>query len=195
MGQIETEHVTLRDGTVATLRHAVPEDAEGLLTFMTTVLPETEFLLMEPSEFQLTAEQERKWVQSHLDDPNGLAMVAVIDGKIVSSAGVKAAKMRRRAHVAELGISILARYCDRGLGGKLMDRLIAFAERSPGIEKVALSVYAHNTRAIALYKKHGFVEEGRSPRAMRYADGRYADDVRMARFVKRHGVPGTEKLS
>jgi RimJ/RimL family protein N-acetyltransferase len=39
---------------------------------------------------------------------------------------------------------------------------------------------AVNTRAIALYRDFGFVEEGRLRRRVRTADGEFLDDVAMA---------------
>ncbi len=45
-------------------------------------------------------------------------------------------------------------------------------------------MFAHNTRAINLYRKLGFVEEGRGLRAFKLADGAYYDDIQMVRWVK-----------
>jgi RimJ/RimL family protein N-acetyltransferase len=184
MGQIETQQVTVRNGASLTIRHAVPDDAEALLAFMAGVVPETEFLLNEPGEFQMTPEGEREWVRTRLECPGSVALLAIAKGEVVSCAGLDRGKRHRIAHTATLGISIRARYCGQGLGGHLMNTLIAFAEKSPVLERVQLSVLATNERAIRLYKKVGFVEEGRNVRSIRFSDGRYADDIRMARFVK-----------
>jgi ribosomal protein S18 acetylase RimI-like enzyme len=50
------------------------------------------------------------------------------------------------------------------------------------VEKVALSVYPGNERAIALYRKFGFVEEGRLVRQSKKSYG-YEDELVMARFL------------
>jgi RimJ/RimL family protein N-acetyltransferase len=44
-------------------------------------------------------------------------------------------------------------------------------------------VFAHNARAVALYRKFGFEEEGRRLREYRFADGSWRDDILMARPV------------
>lgn len=72
----------------------------------------------------------------------------------------------------------------RGVGRALMDRALEWASRSP-LQKLALSVYAHNAPAIALYRKLGFEEEGRRVAEYLFPDGSYRDDVLMARFVAR----------
>jgi putative acetyltransferase len=54
--------------------------------------------------------------------------------------------------------------------------------RETGIEKVILSVYPHNAAAIALYRKFGFVDEGRLARHSRKSYG-YEDEILMAAWV------------
>ena len=63
-------------------------------------------------------------------------------------------------HVATLGIAVAADHRGRGVGSALLAEAIVWA-RSVGVEKLVLSVYPHNTGAIALYRKFGFVQEGR----------------------------------
>jgi RimJ/RimL family protein N-acetyltransferase len=189
MGRIETQQVNLGKDSqgkdiIATLRNPRIEDAEALLDYVPRMLSETQFLSMEPSEFKLTVEQERAWVQSHLDCPGSVSVLAEVSGQIVGTSGLDRSRKLRFAHTAVLGISILQQYCGRGLGRAMMNALVAFAERSEVLEKVKLEVFSHNLRAIRLYESVGFVEEGRSVRSVRFADGRYADDIHLARFVK-----------
>jgi RimJ/RimL family protein N-acetyltransferase len=51
--------------------------------------------------------------------------------------------------------------------------------RSRGLHKLALSVFPHNEAAIALYRKFGFVEEGRRRRHVRRANGELWDLIEM----------------
>jgi L-phenylalanine/L-methionine N-acetyltransferase len=50
------------------------------------------------------------------------------------------------------------------------------------VRRLVLSVYPSNASAIALYRKFGFVEEGRLSRQSRKAYG-YEDEILMARWV------------
>jgi ribosomal protein S18 acetylase RimI-like enzyme len=61
----------------------------------------------------------------------------------------------------------------------------------PEVERVELSVFTHNTRAISLYRKLGFVEEARLYGVCKLADGSYYDDLMMVRWVK----PGRSNLA
>jgi hypothetical protein len=51
------------------------------------------------------------------------------------------------------------------------------------IEKINLRVLCSNERAIGIYKKFGFVEEGHCVSEIKYEDGTYVDELLMARFV------------
>ncbi len=51
-----------------------------------------------------------------------------------------------------------------------------------GVEKVELSVYPDNIPAIRLYRRFGFVEEGRSRKRSKKRGG-YRDEILMARWL------------
>lgn len=78
------------------------------------------------------------------------------------------------AHVGRLGMGVVREFRGQGIGARLLDATINQG-RAVGLEKIELSVYASNKPAIALYEKHGFVEESRKKQG-RLIDGAY-DDV------------------
>ncbi len=78
----------------------------------------------------------------------------------------------------ELGMMVAAGRRGRGVGTALVAAAIELA-RSRGLHKLALDVFPGNDAAIALYRKFGFVEEGRRRRHIRRADGELRDLVEM----------------
>ena len=58
----------------------------------------------------------------------------------------------------------------RRVGSALVAAAIDGA-RSHGLDKLCLEVFAHNMAAITLYRKSGFLEEGRRTRQYRRASG------------------------
>ena len=60
----------------------------------------------------------------------------------------------------------------------LIDQIMNKA-RADGLHKLALDVFPHNEAAIALYRKHGFVEEGRRIKHYRRANGELWDSIVM----------------
>jgi RimJ/RimL family protein N-acetyltransferase len=79
---------------------------------------------------------------------------------------------------ASLGMGIVDGYRSAGLGTRLLTGVIGWA-RERGAHKVVLEVWPHNTRAIGLYEKLGFVVEGRYRRHWRRRDGSLWDAVMM----------------
>jgi len=66
----------------------------------------------------------------------------------------------------------------RIVGLELLAAAIEWA-RERGLHKLSLGVFAHNAAAIALYRKFGFVEEGRRVKHYRRASGELWDALEM----------------
>jgi L-phenylalanine/L-methionine N-acetyltransferase len=115
-------------------------------------------------------------------DPHACKLVAVAGERIVGAAGLHVGHAGlRRLHARELGIGIAREWQGRGLGRRLIARLLDWADNWGGVLRVELHVHADNDRAIALYQAMGFVEEGRH-RAYALKNGRYIDVFSMARL-------------
>ncbi|MFL5796505.1 MAG: GNAT family N-acetyltransferase [Actinomycetota bacterium] len=84
-------------------------------------------------------------------------------------------------HVATLGMAVHSSWRGHGVGSALMVEALRWARES-GVEKVTLEVYPGNDAAIALYRKFGFVEEGRLARQTKKSYG-YEDEVIMSRWL------------
>ena len=101
------------------------------------------------------------------------------DGRVVATAGVDAVGTRDKLrHRAEFGISVLRAYWGLGLGRALTEACIQCAKEA-GYEQIELTVVAENKRAIALYRKAGFVEFGRNPRGFRSRSSGYQEIIHM----------------
>ena len=64
------------------------------------------------------------------------------------------------------------------LFGAVAEERIGIA-RDQGLHKLCLEVFAHNTAAIAVYRRCGFVEEGHRVRHYRRASGELWDSIVM----------------
>ncbi|RYC32814.1 GNAT family N-acetyltransferase [Lichenibacterium minor] len=109
-----------------------------------------------------------------------LLLVAERDGAVLGTAGWRRAG-GRRAHVAEIGMGVHDGHAGRGIGSALLAALVDAADRWYGVRRLALGVYTDNARAIALYRRFGFAEEGIA-RGDAFRDGRYVDVLHMARI-------------
>lgn len=81
-------------------------------------------------------------------------------------------------HVGILGIALHPDWRGQGLGRRLMTAALD-AGWAFGYRRIELGVFAHNTRAKALYDKLGFVVEGVRRRRI-HIDGVFHDEIMMA---------------
>ena len=171
--------VLLAGGQELLVRNASASDARALRDVMQRTHAETDYLLSYPDEQSVDEEQEARSLAETEHSNNEVELVAVVDGKIVGSAGVSAVRSRRKvAHRARFGISILKEYWGMGIGRMLTDASIDCA-RQAGYTQLELEVVADNERAVSLYRRAGFEEYGRNPRGYRSADAGYQELVYM----------------
>lgn len=171
--------VLLAGGQELLVRNASASDARALRDVMQRTHAETDYLLSYPDEQSVDEEQEARSLEETERSGNEVELVAIIDGRIVGSAGVSAVRSRRKvAHRARFGISILKEYWGMGIGRMLTDASIDCA-RQAGYTQLELEVVADNERAVSLYRRAGFEEYGRNPRGYRSADAGYQELVHM----------------
>ena len=171
--------VLLKGGMELLVRNAVASDARALRDIMQRTHAETDYLLSYPDEQSVDEEQEARSLAETERSHNEVELVAVVDGKIVGSAGVTAVGSRRKvAHRARFGISVLQEYWGMGIGRVLMEASIDCARRA-GYSELELEVVADNQRAVSLYRRVGFEEYGRNPRGYRSASAGYQELVYM----------------
>ncbi|MBM7706576.1 RimJ/RimL family protein N-acetyltransferase [Chryseomicrobium aureum] len=165
------------------IRLARPEDAEAMVAIQKEVLTEEIYFVSTIDEFHQTVEGQREWIQAKQEHPNEVLFVAEKDGEVVGWLVFQTEGRIKVRHTGKFGVMIKQEARGQGYGKQLVQGLIDWAHAHPVIEKISLFTFATNTRAIALYKQLGFVEEGRKLKEYKLADGTYLDDVLMAKFV------------
>ena len=169
--------VELEGGVEFLVRNAVASDARALRETTQRTHAQTDYLLSYPDEQSVDDEQEARSLEETERSGNEVELVAIIDGRIVGSAGVSAVRSRRKvAHRARFGISILKEFWGMGIGRVLMEASIDCA-RQAGYTQ--LEVVADNERAVSLYRRAGFEEYGRNPRGYKSASAGYQELVYM----------------
>jgi len=127
----------------------------------------------------------REFVRANIRNRNP-HFVALDGRKVIGWCDVLRVPRHTMAHSGVLGIGIVEGYRAQGLGRALIDAALARARKS-GLTRVELTVRKDNRRAIALYRKVGFVSEGIKRAAFR-VDGRYYDLLSMAVLFKRRSA-------
>jgi RimJ/RimL family protein N-acetyltransferase len=101
-------------------------------------------------------------------------VVAVADGRVIGMLHVDVS----RHGFGEFGMLVDRDWRGRGAGSALVQATVEWA-RDHGLHKLCLEVFAHNSAAIALYRKYGFREEGRRIKQYRRASGELWDSIVM----------------
>ncbi|MGE8002472.1 N-acetyltransferase family protein [Lysinibacillus sp. NPDC093216] len=165
------------------IRVAYQEDAEALLEIQKEVLAEETYLITTIDEFQRTIDDQREWIQVKLANERETIFIAQYQEEVVGWLVFQSPQRKRLAHTGTFGMMVLNKYRGLGIGKLLIEKLLEWAGHNPYIEKISLGVFSTNERAIALYKKMGFIEEGRKINDIKLHDNEYIDDVLMYRMV------------
>ncbi len=160
------------------IRPARPGDARGWVRHVAAVAAEGRFIRTE--EVWWTPRQMRRRFRRP-QTKDELNVVALAERELIGSLWVGRENNPVTRHVASLGMSVDEAWRGRGIGSALMAEAFRWA-RWAGIEKLALTVYPHNQRAFNLYKKFGFVEEGRLTGHSKKSYG-YEDEIVMGRWL------------
>ncbi|WP_158563262.1 GNAT family N-acetyltransferase [Chitinophaga silvatica] len=175
----------LPTGDELIIRPPLISDAAGLLSNFQRMTRESEFLLFTPTEsldLDLTSEEE--FIQSYLDNPNQLLLLATVKGQIVGSVNVNHSGFRKKKHIAEMGISVESKWQNMGIGRRLITSMLRWAEEQPELNIITLNVFSSNEKALQLYRNFGFLECGRIPNGIQQLNGRYTDLITMYRNIK-----------
>ncbi len=184
MSILEPRTRALGDGGQAVIRSAGREDAEGLVSLHREITADGRWTLAQADERRFTAKEEAEEIDRLNADGGSLYLVACEDSRIVGTARAEGGAYRRTAHFTDVHSVWVCRQRRRaGVADALVEALVDWGRACPRIEKLGLFVFSTSEAAVALYKKHGFVEEGRAARDMKFEDGSYADTVILGCFV------------
>ena len=112
---------------------------------------------------------------------NDYWFVAEIDNKVVGLVTLMVHGNQRKSHVGYIAIMVNSDFHGKGVGYKLMDKVIDIADNELKLKRLELSAFKENERAINLYKKFGFEIEG-TMRMSALRNGIYSDEYSMSRI-------------
>jgi RimJ/RimL family protein N-acetyltransferase len=147
------------------VRPAEEDDRRSLALLFAAVAEERDGIAAEPP-----IDVEKLAANWELDG----TLVALAAGQVVGELRVEPSWFG----FGEIGMMVAADWRGRGVGTALVAAAVEWA-RARGLHKLTLSVFPHSEAAIALYRKFGFVEEGRRVRHIRRANGELWDLIEM----------------
>ncbi len=115
----------------------------------------------------------------------GIVLGAFLDDDLVGSLHAARPGPRQFDHVlTDLTVAVHPDMQGRGIGSALFAAFFARAGTIlPAVSRIELVARSGNLGALQLYRRLGFVEEGRFVGRVVLADGRHEDDIPMARSL------------
>jgi len=167
------------DGRPLIVRRAIPSDASRVVATVNAVCSERIYLITE--QYVPTPEWEQV-LHRPGDCPQHLLLVPELEDQVIGWCRVFSDDSGQKTrHVADIGIGVLRPFREIGIGTALMEDAVRWATEQ-GLEKLTVSTFSTNLRAINLFKKVRFVRTG-----VRYGqykiDGAYVDEILMERFL------------
>ena len=160
-----------------TIRPAIEDDAEAICTIynqgITDRLATLETALRTPAE-------RRQWLAER--GSRHPAIVAQADGAVVGWGSLNRFNPREvYDHVADFSVYVERDWRGRGVGTRLLARLIELA-RELEYHKMTLATLIHNEAGLALYARAGFTKVGVF-REQGKLDGRWVDVLMMEKLL------------
>lgn len=164
------------------IREVNRSDAKALVEYLNVIGGESDFLTFGLGQFGKSVEQEENFIEDILVADNVLFIIAEVNGKVLGVLNFSGGIRERTAHVGEFGVSVLKESWGKGIGEQLIKYLISWSKDSGVIRKINLRVRSDNARAIHLYKKLGFLEEGIIKRDF-LINGEFYDSIMMGLLI------------
>lgn len=161
----------MNDAPSYTIARARDEDLDGMLDLFAEVAAEKLWIGI---ELPMDRIARRKNLELTIAREDSLVLIASAAGAVVGELTL----IPERPGRLDLGIAIAAPWRSKGLGAALMTRGIAWARETKAY-KIVLEVFPHNPKAIALYERLGFVQEGYFHHHVRRKSGEIWDSIPM----------------
>lgn len=167
------------NGEHVVVRHMSEGDVQLMLDYMNEISKEQTFITFQGE--QLTFEDEQKHVNGVLKNMKEGREVKLLlfVNETLSGISEIVAGMRVNSHRGGIGLSLAKDARGKSLGELLLRTVIDEAVKNiQGLRIVQLTCFGNNHVAQKLYKKLGFIENGRMPEAVFYK-GEYIDEIMM----------------
>lgn len=172
---VGTEEAFEQEGIEVTIRQAREEDLTGLVGAIRAAIGTGNDVRAESVADVVDSEGV---LLRHNEIECRIFFVATVGGDIVGWVHVKHRELEKLSHTGELTVGVLDPYQGNGIGTRLLERGLAWAD-GHGLEKIYNSVPATNERAIDFFESRGFEVEVVRPDHYKI-DGKYVDEVMLA---------------
>lgn len=175
----ESEEIEVADVDVR-VRKARLEDLSGLAGVIRQVIDGQTYIVGETVSDQLSNVD----TLLHGDTASPpIYFVALVDGEVIGWVQLEGREPAKLNHVVYLTMGLLDEYRGLGIGSKLMDRAVEWAD-DHGYVKVASNIPATNDSAVEFLTQSGWEKEALRPDHYQI-DGELVDEVLLSQYLRR----------
>lgn len=145
----------MKNSDEVVLKMAESTDAVTVLQLLRQINDETNVVMI-PELDQLTVADEEGSLGEIVNRSDCLVLLAVLGDLPVGIVTIN--PVNDNANAGELGVAVLKQYWSEGIGTMLVSEAIYWFQEFSSLDHLVLDVFADNERAIALYRKLGFVQ-------------------------------------
>ena len=176
--------IELKTGETIIIRHLTKSDINGVWYNFNEVIEEGLYL---PVFLPVRSQLEKDSWYLNLKKENEIFIIAEnLDLKspynVIGQCEILNSEWDAAKHVGILGIIVREKYRDLGIGKQLIDMSIRESKKLTDKEKIILSSFSTNERALHLFKKLGFKIIGISQRQF-LMESTYIDEVLMELWI------------
>jgi RimJ/RimL family protein N-acetyltransferase len=174
----------LKTGETIMVRHLIKSDIDGVWNNFNDVIEESLYL---PVFFPVRSQLEKESWYQNIKNEKEICIVAENPNfkspyNIIGQCEISNSNWDAAAHVGILGIIVNERYRNLTVGRNLIDLAIQESKRLNNKEKITLSSFSTNDRAIHLFKKIGFKVVGVRKKQF-LMNSKYVDEVIMELWI------------
>jgi len=174
----------LKTGETVIIRHLTKSDVDGVWYNFNKVIEEGIYL---PVFLPVKSQIEKDTWYLNVKKENEICIIAEHPGlkkpnNIIGQCEISNLEWDAATHVGVLGIIVREIYRDISIGRSLIDFAIRDSKKLNNKEKIILSSFSTNERALHLFKKLGFKVVGTRKKQF-LMDSKYIDEVAMELWI------------
>lgn len=162
------------------VEEAQPSDAKVLIDLLNQLSTETDFIILEDV---LSLAEMEAFLQARTEALNEICLVVKVGTELAGVLNIASTNSPQTNHIGDIFIALQEKYWGYGLGSLLMEVALDWANQTPMIRRLELTVQARNSRAVHLYEKFGFKIEATKERGAKTKDGEFLDVYLMSRLI------------
>lgn len=163
------------------IRPIETSDAREFIRLQEQIFKQSEFMHSTYTDSPLTVQQVRKKLTEGKRLGNRTVFLCIGNGNFAGYAVVHGYKQSREKHIASISLAVKEEHQQMGIGQSLLKEVTDWAiERQ--ITRLELKVLEHNEKALSLFQKNGFQEEGKRLNAVKLDDS-FAHEYYMSKIL------------